>query len=237
MARLFRFLMGLVLLPLCVAVTWATLRMLREIRGAGSIFSQESACLIGGYGAWLLIWFFLSQPVRAYILAHELTHALWALAFGGGVKNLKVTAKGGSVRVTKSNVWITLAPYFFPFYTLLVILIHGCIGWFVSPVPYPLAWLFLVGFTWAFHFTFTIQSLTIQQPDIEEYGRLFSYTFIYLFNLFGIGLWIVCTTEATFMGLLREWGSLAGTVYVWVAHQLAEGWTAGMTFVRERWNR
>ena len=183
-------------MPLCVAVTMALLDILRRIPSSGSLISPETIWLLTGYFLWLGMWLFLPKPVRAYVVAHELTHALWGLLFGARVSNLSVSAKGGSVRLTKSNMFITLAPYFFPFYTILVILLRLLVGCFTD-VPYPLVWLFFVGLTWGFHVTFTVQSLMVRQPDILEYGRLFSYVIIYLFNLTGVGLWIVCTTPIT----------------------------------------
>jgi hypothetical protein len=107
--------------------------------------------------------------------------------------------------VTKSNVFITLAPYFFPFYTMLLIAVLLIVRIFVVPLPYPLVWLFFVGFTWSFHFTFTIQSLWTHQPDIHEYGRLFSYSLIYLLNVIGIALWMVCTMSVSSGFLLDTW--------------------------------
>jgi len=199
MLRLLRFLIGATLVPLCIAVTMALLDLLRLIpSGSHSLLSPETVWLLTGYFLWLGMWFFLPRPVRVYVVAHELTHALWGLFFGARVSGLRVSGKGGSVKLSKSNMFITLAPYFFPFYTVLVILIHAIIGLFVPNVPYPLLWLFLVGLTWGFHVTFTVQSLLIAQPDVLEYGRLFSYTIIYLFNLTGVGIWIVCTTSLAF---------------------------------------
>ncbi len=198
MLRLLRFLIGLFLVPLCVAVTLALLDTLRRIPGSGSLLSPETAWLLTGYFLWLGMWFFLPHPVKTYVVAHELTHALWGLLCGARVSHLRVSEGGGSVRLSKSNIVITLAPYFFPLYTILVILLRFAVGYFVHPVPYPLAWLFFVGLTWGFHVTFTVQSLLVTQPDIAEYGQIFSYVLIYLFNLTGVGLWIVCTTPVTF---------------------------------------
>jgi len=198
MFRLLRFLTGAALLPLCVSVSLAILETLRSIQSSGLLLSPETVWLLTGYFLWLGMWFFLPQPVRAYVVAHELTHALWGLLFGARVQNLRVTAKGGSVCLSKSNIFITLAPYFFPLYTVLVILVYLLTRCFVSPMPWPLAWLFFVGLTWGFHVTFTVQSLLTAQPDIQTYGRLFSYVIVYLFNLAGVGLWVVCTTSATF---------------------------------------
>lgn len=199
------FLIGMLLLPLCVAMTQTAGDMLRHADQAGSLFSWETGALALGYGAWLVCWFCLPQPIKVYILGHELTHALWAIAFGGKAKNLKVKASGGSVNVTKSNVLITLAPYFFPFYTLLLIGVSLVVRLFVTPLPYPLVWLFFVGFTWSFHFTFTIQSLWTHQPDIHEYGRLFSYSVIYLLNVAGIALWMVCSMSIPVHVLGSAW--------------------------------
>jgi ABC-type glycerol-3-phosphate transport system permease component len=65
----------------------------------------------------------------------------------------------------------------------------------VQPVPLPYVWLFLVGLTWGFHLCFTVQSLLTRQPDILEYGRILSYAVIYIFNMLGILLWLICTTS------------------------------------------
>ena len=215
MFRLLRFLTGAALLPLCVSVSLALLDTLRSIQTSRALLSPETAWLLTGYFLWLVMWFFLPQPVRAYVLAHELTHALWGILFGARARNLSVTAKGGSVSLSKSNLLITLAPYFFPLYTVLVILLHLLARCFFNPVPFPLAWLFFVGLTWGFHVTFTVQSLMVTQPDIQLYGRVFSYATIYLFNLAGVGLWVVCTTSATFGTFAAA--LLAHTVYAYAS--------------------
>ena len=181
------------MIPLCVAMTLALLDLLRGL--AGGLFSPEVLWLGIGYTLWLVLWFVMPQPARAYVMAHELTHALWALLFGARIRKMKVTAKGGSVSLSKTNLLITLAPYFFPFYTVLVLLLRWLVGCFVQPVPMPYVWLFLVGLTWGFHLCFTVQSLLTRQPDILEYGRILSYAVIYIFNLLGILLWLICTTS------------------------------------------
>lgn len=193
MNRFFRLVAGLALIPLCVAMTLALLDLLRGL--AGGLFSPEVLWLGIGYTLWLVLWFVMPQPARAYVMAHELTHALWVLLFGARIRKMKVTAKGGSVSLSKTNLLITLAPYFFPFYTVLVLLLRWLVGCFVQPVPMPYVWLFLVGLTWGFHLRFTVQSLLTRQPDILEYGRILSHAVIYIFNLLGILLWLICTTS------------------------------------------
>ena len=58
-----------------------------------------------------------------YVYGHELTHVLWTWAMGGRVKKFKASSTGGQVVVTKTNFLIALAPYFFPLYAVLVVLV------------------------------------------------------------------------------------------------------------------
>jgi hypothetical protein len=234
MKKCLLFLVGLLLLPLCVAFTQVAGDVLRHADQEGSLFSLETGMLALGYFAWLGCWFFLPQPVKVYILGHELTHALWAIVFGGKAKNLKVSASGGSVNVTKSNVFITLAPYFFPFYTMLLIATLLIVRIFVVQLAYPLVWLFFVGFTWSFHFTFTIQSLWTHQPDIHEYGRLFSYSLIYLLNVAGIALWMVCSLSLGFGFLGTTCFSRVTQTYQQTGLRVAEGVKQGISWVSKQ---
>lgn len=164
-------------------------------------FSAESIALLSGLIVFLAVWKLLPGLTRIYVLGHELTHALWGLAFGAKVSNLKVRSTGGSVTLTKSNVWITLAPYFFPFWTMIVVLLALAVRGIIylanpeTPFPVPWLWMFAVGFTWCFHACFTIRSLMQTQSDVQEYGRVFSWTLILACNTAGILLWIVCTTD------------------------------------------
>ena len=139
----------------------------------------------------------LPQPIRSYVLAHELSHALWGMAMGARVHNMRLSKDGGSVSLSRTNFLITLAPYFFPLYTVLVIVVYRILVLFWDLEPYELYWLGLVGFTWGFHVTFTLKALSQHQPDIDEHGHVFSYVVILLMNMAGICLWIVGVSHAS----------------------------------------
>ena len=218
MVRFFCFLLAIVLLPSVWGVSCAFLDVFLLIpASADALFSAEMLSAMGGLVAFLAVWVLLPKPVRLYVLGHELTHALWGLAFGARVSNLKVGVKGGSVSLSKTNLWITLAPYFFPFWTIVVVLLALVTRCFVSPLPWPCVWLFAVGFTWCFHVCFTIRSLLQTQPDIQEYGHLFSYVLIWLFNVAGVIVWIACTTEVAWRSVGDSlWGrTFAAYSAVW----------------------
>ena len=202
------FACGLCLMPLCISVSLSTLSLIRSLQPASYSETAASSWAFGiGFILWVLLYLLAPRPVRTYVLAHELTHALWALASGERVWGFKLSKDGGRVVVSGNNLLITLAPYFFPLYTALVIVLYFLLSLFWNVEGYELFWLALVGFTWAFHVTFTIGTLLTHQSDVREYGRLLSYAVIYLFNLFGAGWWIVAVSSATiedYVGLLRS---------------------------------
>jgi hypothetical protein len=194
--RLARFLIGALLLPVCwiVSLTVSELMVLVQPTSTSAIPPSVFA-FGGGFLLWVIIFLVLPRPIRTYVLAHELTHALWGVLRGARVKNIRVSKDQGSVTLTKSDFLITLAPYFFPLYTFIVIVAYYILSIFIVMHPYELIWLGLVGFTWGFHFCFTITTLMQTQSDIKECGYLFSYTIIYMFNVFGITLWVVLVSD------------------------------------------
>jgi hypothetical protein len=193
-----RAVIALLLLPFCVGASRTLFSLLQAIRPSSPEMIPPSAwALAGGFVLWNLVFFTLPRPVRTYVLAHELTHALWAWVMGARVSGLRISKAGGSITLTKTNVWITLAPYFFPLYTVLVIAGYYVLSIFLDVERYGLLWLALVGLTWGFHLTFTITTLMQQQKDVTLYGRMFSYMVIYLLNTLGIGLWVVMVSSAT----------------------------------------
>lgn len=213
MANFGRLLIGILLLPACWGFARAFVDAILLSAGYGGGISVESIALLGGVAAFALCWLALSHPVRTYVLGHELTHALWGLLFGARPSDVRVSASGGSVRLTKSNLLITLAPYFFPFYTFVVIVAALVTYAFLRPLPYLPVWMFMIGFTWAFHVLFTLETLTVRQPDVKLYGRIFSWVFIFLVNLTIVLVWLAAMTPLTF-------GQLGGSL----VHRLVDAY-------------
>ena len=220
MANFLRMLLGVALLPACWGVVRAFVDSVLVAGGAEGI-SVETIALLGGIAAFALCWMALSHPVRAYVLGHELTHAFWGLLFGAVPSKLRVGEKGGSVNLTKSNMVITLAPYFFPFYTFLVVVAALVAFVFVRPLPWLPLWMFLVGFTWSFHVLFTLETLAQRQPDVRLYGRVFSWVFIFLANVALVLVWLAATTPLTFAQLGDVLVQRVGGAYLGVASAAA----------------
>jgi hypothetical protein len=151
----------------------------------------------------------------AYVLGHELTHAVWTWLFGGRVKRFKVSAKGGHVIVTRTNFLITLAPYFFPLYVVGIVagfaFGHAVWGWERFLVWFHL----LVGAAYAFHVTLTWHVLQTQQTDITEHGYLFSAVVIWLGNLMVLLLGVpLLTARVSVATGLRWWWEATAALIV-----------------------
>ncbi len=170
--------LGIVLIPFCIGFTWqfgATVFSIIYKREAPYYF------LAGGL-TYLTAHILFKKPILTYVVGHELTHAFFTVLFGGKVKSLHASSRGGRVTITRSNFIITLAPYFFPLYTFVALIMYwlaviaevrSAAGWFV----------YASGMTYSFHLILTIFFLQTDQNDIKEHGAIFSYPLIYLFNI------------------------------------------------------
>ena len=201
MAKFLRMLLGVALLPMCWGVVRAFCDSVVAAAGESGGITAESIALLGGMLAFALCWMSVPHPVKTYVLGHELTHAIWGLLFGAVPSRLRISESGGSVNLTKSNMLITLAPYFFPFYTFVVVIAAIVTYAFVRPLPWLPLWMFMVGFTWAFHVLFTIETLSQRQPDVKLYGRVFSWVFIFLANVALVLVFLAAVTSLSFAQL------------------------------------
>jgi hypothetical protein len=224
MWKFFKMLIGIGLLPLAYATSLAVYFLYQTSTEAHLGSGWEGWALPAGFIIWVAVFFILPRPMRTYVLAHELTHALWAILMGGRIGKMKIGKTGGHVELSKSNFVITLAPYFFPFYTVLVIALYYLSGIWLDVESYRLWWLGAVGFTWSFHITFTIQMLSEHQPDIQEHGRIFSYLMIYIINLLVIGLWMIIVGAPRFDSFGDLLGRETATAYKVAWHRLVQLW-------------
>src|SRR5476651_2166923 len=114
---------------------------------------------LAGAACRIVIFLLLPKPMWVYVFGHELTHALWTWLFGGRVKKMKVTSKGGHVVISKTNFVIALAPYFFPLYAVIMILAFAIGHLIWDWKNYFVFFHLLIGAAYAFHLTLTFHVL------------------------------------------------------------------------------
>lgn len=224
-----KFVFGLLLLPVC----WVTIETLLVSFGnvalAGGFWrAAEFWFFTMGAAMWIVLFFGLRNRAMlyCYVAGHELTHAIFVLICRGNVKGLHITSEGGHILTNRNNFLISLSPYFFPFYTAAVILLWGLADWMVFDFQAGhLAFLFwAIGFTWCFHFTFTIwMAARRDQPDLDHNGRLFSFSMIALVNTLIIaGLLIVASPLVDWGPFLAAWWQNLLTVFPRLAESTRE---------------
>jgi len=217
-----KFMIALVLLPVCYGAAVALWKVVRASGGADTTWVP----MLAGAACWTVIFFLLPKPMWIYVFGHELTHAVWTWAFGGRVKKFKATSDGGHVVVTKTNFLIALAPYFFPLYAVLVVALF-VIGHLIWNWQAYFVWFhLLLGAAYAFHITLTWHILQTQQSDITEQGYLFSAVVIFLGNILVLLLGIpLLAAKVDLPTALRWWWEGSYGVIQW----LLDWWKSSRT--------
>lgn len=139
-----------------------------------------------GAAAYLLLWLLIFSRRESFwsVFEHEATHAFFAMLFFKKVHAFTANrATGGSVKIEGRNVLITLSPYFFPLFGLMVLLLKPIIIPPLHPVING-----LLGFTLMSHLTGLFQELRVSQPDLHQHGMFFSWIMVVFFNLLFAGM-------------------------------------------------
>lgn len=183
--RLLKPLIGVALAPAALAAVWATGSELAPVLGR---FKTTFPLLGGGLACLLLHW--SGRGKRLYTAAHELTHALAALLTGVRVRKIHIRRDSGYVLTDSTNIFISLAPYFIPFYTLSVSSAYWAAGLFRDVSPARPWFLAAAGFTLAFHLLHTADILSGPlQSDLKKAGgAVFSMPLLVLLNCLGLAL-------------------------------------------------
>lgn len=175
-----------------------------------------------GFGVGLLFFSLISRFLVLYVFGHELTHFLMAKIFRRETGRFRLGTASGSIAIERPNIWITLAPYFIPVYTLLWI---GCYGMTSFLWHEPAAWLPQVfaagvGVTYAFHVRLTLYALARQQSDLRYYGRAVSLGFIAFCNILLLYIGAIGATgnwqysiKAIERSIRQEWKAIQITSY------------------------
>lgn len=185
MKTLSRWSLALLLLPL----VWAACRQLFLM---GSFLGEEGVrswwlYVLGG-GIYLGIERLIKKPMWLYVVGHELTHAISGILSGAQVHSFKATAKGGEVRLSKSNVFIALSPYIIPLYAVLLIGLYALVKIFYPRPEVTWAFQVLLGAALAFHLSLTFTAFHSHQSDLKVVGFFLSGVLIALGNSLILGI-------------------------------------------------
>lgn len=171
-------------------------------------FKTDLMILYNGLTLSVLGWFFLPLLIMILlwlvipglggsflsILEHELTHMVFAILTFHSPHDINVQrGVGGNFIYTGNGNWlISIAPYFFPTSSVLVILL-GLFYFFMGQILPPHYWAIL-GVMTGYHLISTLDEIHLGQTDFKAAGYLFSILFLPAANLifYGILLSFAC---------------------------------------------
>lgn len=226
--RAFRLLVACcLLLPLSVIMVFALmLQLYHAAPVVGDVDFWQSVpvwySILGALVFVVLKYFRLVDPILifAYVLGHELTHALAALLCMGKVQALSVDIDGGYVDTDKDNLFVSLAPYFVPLWMLLW-LACVCVVNLIVPFDCYLHWFYAgFGFWWAFHVYWTLWVIPREQPDLLENGAMISTLIITITNIVALLLILRSFNVISLRGYWADFKLCALEIYT-TYHDLA----------------
>ncbi len=226
---------GILLAPICW-ISLESLCFLFRSQDTAYWLSPEFVSFVLGSAFWLVLFFGARSRFMMwlYVAGHEITHAIFVLICRGNVAKVHISSGGGHVLTNRNNFLISLSPYFFPFYTAIIIVIWAVLDWQISGFGQNyINWLYgLIGFSWTFHITFTLWMIRRDQPDVDQNGRIFSFTVISLANILIIAtLLIVASPTATFRDFARSFVANAESLGSRLLESTQEMWMFLLSFL------
>ncbi len=222
--RLWRWCVGVLLLPFCWVTSWTFLSRFSQAAVQQEFwktaefwyFATGGLVMVGWFWSGLLKTFFL----YLYVLGHELTHAIFVMLFRGKVTDFYVSADGGYITTNKTNMVIALSPYFVPFWSVVVAMAYALLSYSADLPPWWDRVLYgAMGLTWTFHMAWTLWMIPRDQPDLKENGTFLSLVVIYLANLLVL-VALLCLAADSPLNNTREFAR------EWLRH--AATWGDGM---------
>tara|TARA_B100000315_G_C14404774_1_gene508159 strand:+ start:201 stop:860 length:660 start_codon:yes stop_codon:yes gene_type:complete len=211
LGKILKAILAILFVPLVISCTKAFFISLDGI----SVLNVNLFLLAAGFAAYPIFHIVFFKPMYLYALGHEVVHVLAAWICGGKIISFQVSQSGGSVTTTKTNLFITLSPYFVPIHTIVLFFIFWVLSRFLNIARYSSELIFLIGFTMSFHIFMTIEVMKMRQPDIVKIGHVFSILFIYIANV-SITLLVLSFIfgDISFVSYARKSVFLAGDIYL-----------------------
>lgn len=167
-----------------------------------STTSPVMASLIFGFTGGFIFFIFISKFTPIYIFGHELAHWIFAKVFMKETGKFKVGKDGGAVEIKNPNLWIALAPYFYPTFTVFWIPFWFLFKHFEDRFHHSLSIYFTVlAITWAYHVAMTLYALKFEQSDLKRYGKPLSFSVILFVNMVIIFSFLALFTTGITSGL------------------------------------
>ncbi len=136
-----------------------------------------------GFLSGALFWTVLRKKLGFFgVFEHELTHLVMGLVMFQKPEAFFATASRGHVRVGGKNFLVDLAPYYFPTFSVILLLVFPLLKESAYPVYFA-----ALGFMTGYHLVSKLIDFKFYQGDIRVSGKAFSVVFCLFAGLFVFG--------------------------------------------------
>lgn len=177
---------AIVFVPALISITGSFYQELTNV----NTLTSASKYFLFGLTAYVFLYIVFFKMDYLYVFGHEFVHAISVWIFGGRVLSFNVKKKSGSITSTKSNIFVDLAPYLVPIYTILIAIAYLTVSSFWGARLFLKQFLFLLGFSFCFHLVMTVDKMKVKQPDFLRLGYFNSLILIYFVNVLMLSLFL-----------------------------------------------
>jgi len=134
--------------------------------------------------AGMILWLLFGRFLRFFhVFEHEVTHLVTGLVFFIQPRQLVASESGGRMEMYGNNFIVSLAPYFVPLFSLVLMalmpLLDGSVSVYACCV---------LGLVTGYHVISNVQEFSLQQPDIRSHGLIFSTAICLWGNIIALGV-------------------------------------------------
>lgn len=182
--QILRLVIGIVLVPVCIASAIAFWSMM-----ASGVGGWSALALLIGAGAYIAVFLFFHDSIERTFFSREPVRRLWGTITGYQGPSQRV-AGSDDVRLDGEGrvvpLYVVLVPYAVPLYTVLGMLIVWALNRFLlqmKPDTYSIVQAFVLGITYMFHLFLVGFDIRRKHPDLRAGGYLFTLVVVLLVNL------------------------------------------------------
>ncbi|MDD2751737.1 MAG: hypothetical protein PHN59_01215 [Candidatus Omnitrophica bacterium] len=150
-----KFILGVCLLPFIYTATTAFLGEFSQIETSLQNYFWY------GISSFLVIYLFIWEPTVIYAKGQRILEVIF----------------------TFFRPLVRVAPFLLPIYFIILMVAYGLVSFFNQSAEARDFFVFLFGFSMAFHLVFSAKSLRTRQEDFLKANYIFGFSFLYLVNL------------------------------------------------------
>jgi len=157
--------------------------VLASMMSGGLLDRPHVEIALVGFASGALFWTLLRKRLGFFgVFEHEFTHLVMGLLMLQKPEAFFATASRGHVRVGGKNFLVDLAPYYFPTFSVILLLVYPLLKASAHP-----AYFAVLGFITGYHLVSHVIDFRFHQGDIRVSGRVFSVVFCLFAGLLAFG--------------------------------------------------